>query len=79
MYKIVCDGPTGFHCHVYDEEGKEVQCLAADISIRPGQATIAALMVLVDSIDIQIDGSNVSTEKRTKQDLISAQKPEEQE
>lgn len=74
MYKIVCDGPTGFHCHVYDKEGREVKCLAADISIRPGQATIAALMVLVDSIDIQIDENNVSTEERTIQDQISAQK-----
>lgn len=74
MYKIVCDGPTGFNCHVYNEEGEEVKCLAADISIRPGQATIAALMVLVDSIDIQIDENNVSTEERTIQDQISAQK-----
>lgn len=78
MYKIVCDGPTGFNCHVYNEEGEEVQCLAVDISIRPGQATIAALMVLVDSIDIQIDESNVNTEKHTKQDLISVQKSMEE-
>ena len=71
MWKLKCNGPTGQYCHLYDSNGAEVRCLAIDLSISPGKATIASIQVLVDEIDIEIDESNVDTIERTLADVLS--------
>jgi hypothetical protein len=78
MWKVVCNGPTGQHCHIYDSNGAEVRCLSIDLKILPGQPITAVIGVLVDQIDIQIDQPNIETVEHTMANLISAQKTKDQ-
>lgn len=78
MWKVVCNGPTGHYCHIYDSNGEEVRCISLDLNITAHDPIVASIQVLVDNIDIQIDESNIDTIERTLADLISAQKTKDQ-
>jgi hypothetical protein len=69
VYKIVCDGPTGQNCHIYDYDNKLIRCVGVDVIIRPSKPTIAAVYVLVDGIEIEVDNPSVELEGRVKSEL----------